>query len=222
MLFVACAGEKSDKSTLESINPVKTAAQTTSPSAPLAVANSQVPHFYCASNCKGGVGDAKAPCPVCGVEMVHNQEFHANDQAQPQAPQAEVQNQPEGQPTGKQGESRIELPMTEVSTRLASGRTIDQLSKDTNDEMKARALANGGTPAGFQKAPAGFPAGLQQTPAGLPPGLQQQGLPPSQEPAQNAAGVWHFTCPSGCSGGAGAQQACGSCGATLAHNAGYH
>jgi len=45
---------------------------------------------------------------------------------------------------------------------------------------------------------------------------------PTAEPAQNAAGVWHYTCPSGCAGGGGAAGPCGSCGATLAHNAAYH
>lgn len=46
--------------------------------------------------------------------------------------------------------------------------------------------------------------------------------PPAPEPAQNTAGVWHYTCPAGCSGGGGSAAPCGSCGATLAHNAGYH
>ncbi len=46
--------------------------------------------------------------------------------------------------------------------------------------------------------------------------------PKAPEPAQNAAGVWHYTCSAGCSGGAGSAVACASCGATLAHNADYH
>jgi ribosomal protein S27E len=46
--------------------------------------------------------------------------------------------------------------------------------------------------------------------------------PPNQEPAQNAAGIWHYTCPKGCEGGAGMAIACAKCGTTLAHNQGYH
>ncbi len=49
--------------------------------------------------------------------------------------------------------------------------------------------------------------------------------PPTQkppEPAQNASGVWHYTCPSGCAGGGAAAGPCGSCGSTLAHNTAYH
>jgi len=45
---------------------------------------------------------------------------------------------------------------------------------------------------------------------------------PTAEPAQNAAGVWHYTCAKGCPGGAGAATACATCGGTLAHNAAYH
>lgn len=46
--------------------------------------------------------------------------------------------------------------------------------------------------------------------------------PPKVEPPQNAKGVWHFTCPKGCAGGAGSATACAKCGGTLAHNAAYH
>jgi len=50
----------------------------------------------------------------------------------------------------------------------------------------------------------------------------QQAPPPGAEPAQNANGVWHYTCPKGCAGGGGSASACKSCGATLAHNSAYH
>lgn len=42
------------------------------------------------------------------------------------------------------------------------------------------------------------------------------------EPAQNAKGVWHYTCAKGCAGGAGAAQPCAKCNATLVHNSAYH
>ncbi|MFD0798125.1 hypothetical protein ACFQZJ_11695 [Maribacter chungangensis] len=42
------------------------------------------------------------------------------------------------------------------------------------------------------------------------------------EPAQNAMGVWHYTCAQGCAGGAGSPINCATCGALLAHNQGYH
>lgn len=43
-----------------------------------------------------------------------------------------------------------------------------------------------------------------------------------QSPAQNSVGVYHYTCPSGCAGGAGSAQPCGTCGSMLAHNQAYH
>jgi len=48
--------------------------------------------------------------------------------------------------------------------------------------------------------------------------------PPVQqaEPAQNAAGVWHYTCGKGCAGGSGTAEPCKSCGTLLAHNQAYH
>lgn len=46
--------------------------------------------------------------------------------------------------------------------------------------------------------------------------------PNSTEPAQNAAGVWHYTCGAGCAGGAGAAGNCATCGGALAHNTAYH
>ena len=46
--------------------------------------------------------------------------------------------------------------------------------------------------------------------------------PPTNEPPQNAQGVWHYTCPKGCAGGAGAAGSCATCGGALAHNAAYH
>lgn len=40
--------------------------------------------------------------------------------------------------------------------------------------------------------------------------------------AQNAAGVYHYTCPSGCAGGAAGAGNCATCGAALAHNQAFH
>lgn len=213
VLFVACSGESSPESKVETKKPVATAAA--KPANPVTVPSAAhptvVPHFYCPSSCVNGVGDAKGKCPVCGLEMIHNQDYHNQPQQGVAQEVAQVQEQPQfqAQPTGKPGESKIELPMTQVSQRLASGRSLEDVTQEMDDQMRAQAAAAGRTPA------------IQQAPAGLPPGLQQ-GMPPTNEPPQNADGVWHFTCPNGCSGGAGAQQACGSCGATLAHNSAYH
>ncbi len=49
--------------------------------------------------------------------------------------------------------------------------------------------------------------------------VQNQAVP---EPKQNAAGVWHYTCSQGCTGGGGKDDVCATCGAALAHNPAYH
>lgn len=77
------------------------------------------------------------------------------------------------------------------------------------------------TPIGATTAGAGATtAGAAATtgfPTTITPPVQQ-----TPEPAQNAAGVWHYTCSSGCAGGAGSAIACATCGSTLVHNQGYH
>jgi hypothetical protein len=62
----------------------------------------------------------------------------------------------------------------------------------------------------------------QNTTTPTTPPITPQATPPTAEPAQNAAGVWHYTCANGCAGGAGAAGPCATCGSTLAHNTVYH
>jgi hypothetical protein len=51
------------------------------------------------------------------------------------------------------------------------------------------------------------------------PIIQQPATPSA---AQNAAGVFHYTCSQGCAGGSGSKGNCGSCGSELAHNQAFH
>ncbi len=44
----------------------------------------------------------------------------------------------------------------------------------------------------------------------------------TNSPAQNALGVFHYTCTNGCYGGAGTASKCTTCGTVLAHNQAYH
>lgn len=68
-------------------------------------------------------------------------------------------------------------------------------------------------------APAAAPTGTEAAPGQAPVTLPNA---TKNEPPQNAAGVWHYTCTSGCAGGAGAATACASCGKKLEHNKAYH
>ena len=47
-------------------------------------------------------------------------------------------------------------------------------------------------------------------------------VPQTPSAAQNAAGVYHYTCPNGHAGGAGTAQPCAVCGTTLVHNQAFH
>lgn len=50
----------------------------------------------------------------------------------------------------------------------------------------------------------------------------KKATPKLKEPAQNASGVWHYTCRIGCPGGAGIADKCKTCGNILIHNTVYH
>ncbi len=87
----------------------------------------------------------------------------------------------------------------------------------------ATPTANGAT---VPVTPGGTPPTMFADPS-TPPvnatlGTNPAPIPTTAEPAQNAAGVWHYTCSNGCSGGAGSAIACTQCGSTLAHNQAYH
>jgi len=52
--------------------------------------------------------------------------------------------------------------------------------------------------------------------------LTPTSAPPPPSPAQNANGVYHYTCAAGCAGGAAGAGTCTGCGGALAHNQEYH
>ncbi len=81
---------------------------------------------------------------------------------------------------------------------------------------------NNDTPAAGQTNASGGLSPLFNNSPGAAATTPQTITPPSPEPAQNANGVWHYTCSNGCAGGGGSAIACSSCGSTLAHNTAYH
>jgi len=60
------------------------------------------------------------------------------------------------------------------------------------------------------------PAAATQSP------FANQTTPALPAPSQNAAGIWHYSCSQGCSGGSGTAGNCNTCGTALVHNTGYH
>ncbi|GGK52794.1 MULTISPECIES: hypothetical protein [Flavobacteriaceae] len=65
--------------------------------------------------------------------------------------------------------------------------------------------------------------GPLKVPINTPTSNQNNAItPPAPAAAQNAAGVYHYTCTNGCVGGAGSMVDCKSCGTPLEHNQAYH
>ena len=86
-----------------------------------------------------------------------------------------------------------------------------------NSEKKAEP-----TPAETE-VPAITPATGEVNPGAVPPTITTTPSPtPDPAPAQNAKGVWHYTCSKGCPGGAGVGGNCPKCSTPLTHNQGYH
>ena len=63
---------------------------------------------------------------------------------------------------------------------------------------------------------------FHDTPAATSAPVATTNAATTPEPPQNDAGIWHYTCSNGCSGGGGSAIACAQCGNTLAHNSAYH
>jgi hypothetical protein len=65
---------------------------------------------------------------------------------------------------------------------------------------------------------------LKNGPLNVPTNIQAPAAnaPAAPSPAQNAKGIYHYTCDKGCYGGAGTQTNCTNCGGQLAHNQAFH
>ena len=65
---------------------------------------------------------------------------------------------------------------------------------------------------------------MKNGPLNVPTNIQAPAAntPAAPSPAQNAKGIYHYTCPKGCYGGSGTATQCANCGEPLAHNQEYH
>ncbi len=169
-----------------------------------AVATSGVMHYTCPNNCEGGGGDVQGNCPVCGTALEHNQAYH--DQP------INVNNQ---------------TPPPISNAANGAGQTTGVFHYVCPDGHEGGAASEGtcascGKALVHNQAYHAQPAATPTPPAGNVMNNVTMPNPQTPEPAQNAAGVYHYTCSNGCAGGAGSAVACSSCGATLVHNQAYH
>lgn len=197
MLFIiACGGDKINRPdpvlTPEQIQ--ENQAQFDAPTVPSGAVTGGVRHYTCPNGHEGS--DTQGACIVCGATLVHNQAFH-NQQTPPaggEPPQNTAGVWHYTCPNGHSGGAGSAVACAECGTTLVHNTAYH----DTPSGVDA--------PSDFQNVPP------PTTPA----------TPSTPEPAQNADGVWHYTCPNGHDGGAGSAVACSECGTTLVHNQFYH
>lgn len=179
-------------------------AQQAQQAAVASAAGSGLAHYYCATHPGEGGGSA-GTCSQCGNAYTHNQAFHnapaagapVTPGAAPEAG-AEPAINAEGIwhytcPNGHTGGGGSATPCAECGTTLVHNTAYHNSSA----------------------TPAATTTGTPDLNSILPPST-------TEEPPINAAGVYHYTCPNGHTGGGGSATPCGECGTTLVHNTAYH
>jgi len=177
-------------------------------------ATAAVLHYTCPNNCAGSGGDVADVCPVCGTAYVHNAAFHANDPIDASTPV-----DPATLSGGNSG-----VPHYICSAGCGGGGAAAGSCPNCGAEL-AHNQAFHNTPGSPAAPTMTAPANTTISPIfqnGNATTTMPSPVPPPPSPAQNAAGLFHYTCSAGCGGGGGAAGSCPNCGAALAHNQAYH
>jgi hypothetical protein len=219
LIFASCADSGSDdirrsaRQSLPEVNPAPIAAPPTGATTTTGAALG-VKHYICPDNCEGSGGDVAGNCPVCGKEYLHNQEFHN---------QSPINT---GQPAAVPGVPGSPTAAPPIAGGVVPAGVKHYICPDNCE-------GSGGDVAGScpvcgkeylhnQEFHNQLPAGAPTTPASGFPSALPPSSPAAPAAAQNAAGVYHYTCPSGHAGGSGSAGSCAECGAALVHNQAYH
>lgn len=220
LVFLACSGNESNTGATQ------TPATSTTPAVPLqntAAISNGVDHYTCPNGHTGAA--AAGSCASCGVALEHNPAYHNNEAttnpqisttpATPTTADSPAQNAagafhytcPNGHPgAGAAGNC----------SSCGSALAHNQAYHNTPGAPATPSIvtpAAGGSSSTF--------APMLQENQGTPAGQVQPQTVTTASPAKNAAGVYHYTCPSG-HPGAGAAGNCSSCGSALTHNQAYH
>lgn len=162
---------------------------------------SSVMHYTCPNGHAGS--DTQGTCISCGATLEHNQAYHNQPAAgadpaaaptTPEPPQNSAGVWHYTCPNGHEGGSGSATACSVCGTTLVHNTVYHSTGDVTTPGAE-----------GITALPSDAPA-----------------TPATPEPAQNAAGVWHYTCPNGHAGGSGSATACTECGTTLVHNTAYH
>lgn len=211
LVAISCAdnGSSAATATPAATNPIQNSAT------PVAVGG--VDHYTCPNGHPGAA--AAGNCAACGVALEHNQAYHDTQAAvpttTPTTATTPAQNAlgvyhytcPSGHPGAGAAGSCASCGLALVH---------NQAYHDGPAGATTIAPAAGATPGNG----ATFSPMLQEN-QGKPAGAIQTQPVTTASPAQNAAGVYHYTCPNG-HPGAGAAGSCASCGSALVHNQAYH
>lgn len=219
LVFLACSGNESNSGTTQ------TPATTTTPAVPLqnptAVA-SGVDHYTCPNGHTGAA--AAGSCATCGVALEHNPAYHNNDAAAnpqisttPATPATPAADSPAQNAAGVY---HYTCPNGHPGAG-AAGNCSSCGSALAHNQAYHNTPGAPATPSTATPAAGGTFAPMLQKNQGTPAGQVQTPTVTTASPAQNAAGVYHYTCPNG-HPGAGAAGNCSSCGSALSHNQAYH
>ena len=196
--------------------------------------NPGVEHYICPNGHVGFGGPAAGTCSQCGATLEHNDAFHNTPQPTELANQVTSEPDIAATPTSptNPGVEHYICPNGHVGSGGPAAGTCSQCGAtlEHNDAFHNTPAASApGSPvtAPTQQVipqPSGALSPVFQNAGGAPGlgGIAGGGAGQLPEPAQNAAGVWHYVCPDGHPGGAGSATACSQCGKTLVHNAAYH
>lgn len=197
------------RQTLPEVNPNSFANASAATAENTVAFNAAEPHYKCPNNCVGGTGADKGTCPVCGTEMAHNAAYH-NTAANTTNPNTPTLND------------------LQTNTPASAFNTAEPHYKCPNNCTGGSGPAKGSCPvcgtemahnAAYHSA-ASTTSPTTTSPAA--PALNTNTVNTTTTSAQNAAGVFHYTCSNGCAGGAASAVACSTCGSTLVHNTAYH
>jgi transcription initiation factor IIE alpha subunit len=201
--------------------------------------NSDVEHYICPNGHVGSGGAAAGTCSQCGATLEHNAAYH-NDP--PPSDLTDLNTPPPSTPqnapaTSNSGVEHYTCPTGHAGKGGAAEGSCSQCGAALVHNAAFHAnegVQNVITDPTVNNAPASAPVITPQPSEAVSPIFRNNPTFPGgnvpapatagggTEPAQNSRGVWHYTCPKGCSGGAGSDVACANCGATLVHNTAYH
>ena len=200
--------------------------------------NTSVEHYICPNGHIGSGGAAAGSCSECGATLEHNTAYHNDPPPSDLANQLDPSTATSVPPTSTPpaGVEHYICPNGHAGSGGAAQGICSQCSAALvhNDAFHSNDVQNVQTNP-LSTSPQAAPVFTPQPSGAVSPVFQNNpvniggnafpnapGVGTSSEPAQNAQGIWHYTCSNGCAGGGGSAVACRVCGSTLVHNTLYH